>query len=673
MPSDPDLSELLLHWDEARQQGRPISPEELCAPHPELLPELKRRIVAVEAMERRLGMGDATVDSGPSGLAGQAAENNGARPPENPRIPGYEVLGLLGQGGMGVVYKARQVQLKRLVALKMIRAETHTRHLARFRVEAEAVARLQHPNIVQIYDIGESEGRPYFSMEFIEGGSLAQQIAGRPLPPRQAAALVATLADAVHFAHQRGVVHRDLKPANVLVNDGVLSGGVMNGGTETTQAPVITYHSHTTTTHHSPLTTHHIKITDFGLAKRLDGDSALSAVAGQTQSGVILGTPCYMAPEQASGKTRDVGTPADVYALGAILYETLTGRPPFRGETPMETLLQVMSSDPVPPSREQRQVPRDLETICLKCLEKSPGRRYASAAALASDLRRFLDGQPIAARPISLPRRVVKWARRRPETAALIALLLCAVLGVAGRAAWVYYRDQEEARLAEQRRAEQARLTAVELAPRARQILRQYCYDCHGLDPKFIEGKKLDVLNHALLLDPKRSLVVPYDVVASRLIHRIEDNSMPPEEEEEFPRMASDEIEVLKKWVAGGAPPFAEPGPDDRLPPRPTKLAIEVKAIFSEKCHECHRIGFAKNGIKILNHDLLVAKRKVVVPGDPGQSVLYQSLLSKDPKKVMPPPDHGELLPEEITTIRRWILEGAGPFPREHKARTEPK
>jgi WD40 repeat protein/tetratricopeptide (TPR) repeat protein len=299
-----------------------------------------------------------------------------------PSVAGYEVLGVLGRGGMGVVYKARQIALKRVVALKMILAGSHAQpqELARFHLEAEAVARLQHPNIVQIYEIGEQEGLPFFSLEFVDGGSLAKMLAHTPQPGKAAAELTETLARAMHDAHQRGVVHRDLKPANVLLTE---------GGTP--------------------------KITDFGLAKQLEGDS------GQTRSGAIMGTPSYMAPEQAEGKIKQIGPLSDVYALGAILYEMLTGRPPFRGDTPMETLRQVLSQEPVPPARLQPKVHRDLETICLKALAKEPARRYPSALALAEDLARFRAGEPILAKAVAPWERL--WRKLRRNRAAAGALL----------------------------------------------------------------------------------------------------------------------------------------------------------------------------------------------------------------------------------------------------------
>jgi serine/threonine protein kinase len=638
-PSFPetDVSELLLRWQESRQTGQPASAEEVCSARPELLAELKRRIAALQAMQQRLALG--TVSGRPDGDSSAnptlAEPSKGAQPmPEVVPIAGYELMELLDQGGMGTVYKARQVDLKRLVALKMIRTDVSTRpeHLARFRVEAQAVAQLQHPHIVQIYEIGEASGRPYFSMEFVQGGSLAQKLRGQPVSPQLAAELVATVAEAVHFAHQRGVVHRDLKPANILLEaQGSPSLGLGNP-----------------------------KIADFGLAKRLNSEAEMTALSRQTQSGMILGTPSYMSPEQAAGNPAAIGPATDVYALGAILYEMLTGRPPFTGASPLDTLLQVMAHDPMPPSRAQPRVPRDLETICMKCLEKLPERRYATAAALADDLRRYGNGLPISARSISPVRRFAKMARRRPDVSALAAVLVLALLSWLGWAGWHSYRASEE-----------SRVTAAQLAPQARVILQRYCWSCHGQDPAHIEGD-LDVLNHATLIDRARGLVVPHDIPGSRLIHRIEDNSMPPEEEEEFPRLASAEIESLKKWVAAGAPAFAPIGPGDRpAAPKPNPLGVAVKKIFQESCYDCHRLGSPKNnGIKILNHDLLVSKRKVIVPGDPGRSALFQALLSKDTKKVMPPPDGGSALTdEEIDTVRQWISEGAPPFPRTHHAK----
>jgi serine/threonine-protein kinase len=286
-----------------------------------------------------------------------------------PVIPGYEIEVVLGCGGMGVVYKARHLALKRTVALKMVLAGGHAgpRERARFRIEAEAVARLQHPHIVQIHEVGEAGGRAYCALEYVEGGNLAGKIDGQPMPAREAARLVEALARAMQLAHSRNVVHRDLKPANILLTaDG------------------------------TP------KITDFGLARQLDSDS------GETQAGAVMGTPSYMAPEQASGHAHEAGPAADIYALGAILYAGLAGRPPFQGTTVVETLDQVRTQEPVAPSRWQAGVPLDLETICLKCLRKEQEKRYASAAELADDLVRYQHGEPIRARPVGRLERGVK-------------------------------------------------------------------------------------------------------------------------------------------------------------------------------------------------------------------------------------------------------------------------
>jgi predicted Ser/Thr protein kinase len=308
------------------------------------------------------------------------------------RIPGYEILGELGRGGMGVVYKARQTNLNRIVAVKMVLSAGHASSAdrERFLTEAEAVARMQHPQIVQIFETGQIDGLPYFTLEFVDGGSLSGKLDGTPLSAKEAAKLVELLARGMHYAHQQGIVHRDLKPANVLLT---------KDGTP--------------------------KITDFGLAKKVEGGSGL------TQSGAIMGTPSYMAPEQAEGKTA-VGPAADVYALGAILYECLTGRPPFKAATAMDTLMQVVGDDPVPPTRLAPRTPRDVETICLKCLQKEPDKRYTGADELANDLRRFLDGEPIMARPVGRAERAVKWVRRNPVLAGMTAAVALALLGGTG-------------------------------------------------------------------------------------------------------------------------------------------------------------------------------------------------------------------------------------------------
>ncbi len=294
---------------------------------------------------------EATVDLG---LADREQPEDG---PTRVRYFGdYEIIHEVARGGMGVVFRARQVSLNRTVALKMILAGqlANDTEVKRFYTEAEAAANLDHPGIVPIFEVGQHEGQHYFSMGFVEGQSLSQRLAEGPLPAREAAELIRRVSEAIEYAHQRGVIHRDLKPANILLDpDG------------------------------NP------RVTDFGLAKKIQGDSGL------TGSGQIMGTPSYMPPEQASGQRGEVGPAADVYALGATLYALVTGRPPFQAATPMDTVIQVISDEPVPPRRLNASIPRDLETICLKCLEKGQSRRYASASDLAADLRRYLDGEPI--------------------------------------------------------------------------------------------------------------------------------------------------------------------------------------------------------------------------------------------------------------------------------------
>jgi serine/threonine-protein kinase len=414
MAADSRVQELL---DEISDSGR--TPEEVCGTCPELLQEVRRRWGQMRAVEAELDALFPT--SGPDPDAELPAPWHAGG--DLPRILGYDVEALLGRGGMGVVYKARHVALNRFVALKMLITGAYAgpNERARFRREAEAVASLRHANIVQVHDVGDHEGLPYLIMEYVEGGTLAQRLAGTPQPARQAAALLTTLAEAMQMAHQAGIVHRDLKPANILLTaDG------------------------------TP------RIADFGLARHFNEEPAI------TLSGARVGTPSYMAPEQVIGKAGTIGPAADIYALGAVLYEMLTGRPPFRGESATETERQVIAEDPVPPARLNPKVPRDLETICLACLHKEPQRRYASAAALADDLRRFGEGRPIQARPVSWGSRSWRWVRRKPAETALAATALALVgMGLAGARSLELRRAE---RRAEAERQEDAVKAAFEKA-----------------------------------------------------------------------------------------------------------------------------------------------------------------------------------------------------------------
>lgn len=370
------------------------SPEEVCRDCPDLLPEVRRRWKSFCLVDSAVAamLPDPETTAPPGGAL--PARN----PAELPEVPGYRMDALLGQGGMGVVYRAWHIRLNRAVALKMRSGPTARQDdLKRFMQEAEAVAALHHPNIVQVYDVGDVQGRPYFTMELIEGGNLSEKIHGTPQPAAEAAALAATLAEAIHAAHQCGILHRDLKPSNILL---------AADGTP--------------------------KISDFGLARRLHSDGEL------TLSGVPMGTPSYMAPEQARGDRKALGPATDVYALGAVLYELLTGRPPFRGENTTATLRQVASDDPVPPARLNPRVPRDLQTICLKCLTKEPQGRYASAAALADDLRRCKRGEPIKARPVGTVERATRWVRRRPALAGALAAGVLLALALLVTVIWWY-------------------------------------------------------------------------------------------------------------------------------------------------------------------------------------------------------------------------------------------
>jgi tetratricopeptide (TPR) repeat protein len=378
-----------------------------------------------------------------------------------PQVPGYEIERYLGRGGMGIVYLARHQGLNRKVALKLLQESRQDDPglVARFRREAEAAARCQHPNLVQIHDVGEHDGELYLALEYVAGGHLGRTLAGRPQRPRRAAELVETLARAIEHAHAQGVVHRDLKPANVLLGP--------NG---------------------QP------KITDFGLAKLKDSPT-------QTELGVVVGTLAYMAPEQVRARSGEIGPRTDIHALGAILYEALTGRPPYRAETPERILHAILAEEVVPPSGRQPGVPRDLEAICLKCLEKEPTRRYATAADLAEDLRRFLDGRPTAARPASVAERCLRWCRRnRGAVAAMAALLLLTTFS-----AWQATRATQAERRAkaDRDRAESEAEAAREVHEFFREILGQV-----AASNQVMLGRKPDPdIKHRAVLDRAAELI----------------------------------------------------------------------------------------------------------------------------------------------------------------------
>ncbi len=436
--------------------------EEFCWRFPEFADRLRRQL----SLHSALGETPERTEIGPGGEPGAASA--AADGLAIPTVPGFEVMGILGQGAMSVVYLARQAALNRPVALKVIRARVHADPdiAARFRDEAEAAARFHHPNIVQVYEVGESEGQGYLVLEYAEGGSLQQKLAGNPQPPREAARLIEPIARALHYAHRRGIVHRDIKPANIVLSDEGIP-----------------------------------KVTDFGLAKLMERESGL------TRTGDIMGTPSYMAPEQARGTPSDVTGAADIYALGAILYESLTGRPPFKGATPLSTLSQAAEQEVLPPGRLQRHLPREIETICLKCLEKEPRKRYETAEHLADDLRRFLDDRPIVARRIGRAERLWRWCRREPVKAtlagALVLTVIAGFLGVMGQKRRAEDRARAEAR--ERSRAEVAeskaldnlyfsRLAQARLewrlsnAPVARQILERCDPARRGWEWGYLEG-----------------------------------------------------------------------------------------------------------------------------------------------------------------------------------------
>ena len=384
------LAEFLLDWEDSQNSAKPKSPEQICTKRPDLVIELKRRIAALANVDwMMLNLSSevygretivATVSTSPY-----------------PNIPGYQILGKIGQGGMGVVFQAKQERLNRLVAIKVIRGGrwVSAREIDRFKSEAELLAKVQHSGVVQIHDILECDGVLCLILEFVDGKSLAEKPHQSTKPPMEAASLARNVAATLTAVHAKGILHRDIKPGNILIDkDGC------------------------------------VKVTDFGVAKELSTDSS------HTMPGEIIGSPSYMAPEQARGKLDQISERTDVYAIGATLYELLTGRPPFAGSSTTDTLEAVKTKEPIPLTALVSSIPKDLETICLKCLEKEPTRRYASAADLGDDLGRFLQGIPIAAKAVSPVERGVRWCRRNPDKAALTAFAFLAIVAFATGMTW---------------------------------------------------------------------------------------------------------------------------------------------------------------------------------------------------------------------------------------------
>jgi hypothetical protein len=442
-----ELEALLRELDEAAGGARLAEPTNIAPGTARTVPATGEALFSVHEAATLAPDDVATAELGLS-----ASTASGRVSPAHIRYIGdYEIVRELARGGMGVVFQARQISLNRPVAVKMILAGqlANEADVRRFHTEAEAVANLDHPGIVPIFEIGEHEGQHYFSMSLVAGESLAQRLKEGPLASRLAAALMVKVAQAIDHAHQHGLIHRDLKPGNILLDQ--------NGDP---------------------------RVTDFGLAKRIQDDSGL------TGSGQIMGTPSYMPPEQAGGRPGEVGTVADVYALGATLYALITGRPPFQAATAMETVLQVLSDEPVPPRRLNASVPPDLETICLKCLEKAPAKRYSSASKLAQDLGRYMAGEPIVARAVTPPERAFKWARRKPAIATLLGLVAqVTTLGLGGvlwqwraavRARNDAHHREEDAVEAQAKAKEQADLAEQRLYDFRMKLVQQYWEDYDG-------------------------------------------------------------------------------------------------------------------------------------------------------------------------------------------------
>jgi serine/threonine-protein kinase len=428
-------------------------------------------------------------------------------------VGAYSIERVLGRGGMGIVYKARHTKLGRQVALKMVLAGGHApkQLLQRFIAEAQAVAHLQHPNIVQIFEVGEHEGLPYFSLEYVNGSSLDKKIAGKPLPADEATRLMITLADAMQYAHDHGVLHRDLKPANVM----------------TTQDGIP-------------------KVTDFGLAKRLEE----SEDSGTTREGTVMGTPSYMAPEQARGAIAELGPATDQYSLGAMLYEFLTGRPPFMSPKPLETIMQVLNNEPIPLRQLQPKLPVDIETICLKALQKDASKRYASCKEFSEDLARFLKGEPIQARPVGNVEKVWRWYRRNPLVANLGLATAVGLIAVAGISTWsaLVLRDKNS----QLQEAQKATQVQADIAKQKEKLAIENEKKAVESEKKAIENEKKAVASQEVAVRRAESVVKTVQDFFG-LVNLINTNDV-PKMKEPRDRMMKILLPVLEREVLNEIP-----------------------------------------------------------------------------------------------------------------------
>lgn len=467
------VDELVAKWVQSAKAGSPISLERLCANDLELKELVAARI---RKMKRTKAGSDTDVQSQTKGTGDQnfsqpiaATQHESTSRDKRVDIAGekigdYVLLEEIARGGMGVVFKARQEKLNRIVALKMILSGQFAddTEIQRFRAEAESAAKLDHPNIIPIYEVGEFKGRHFFSMSFVDGESLGKRLTDGPLAPEAAARLLLIITQAIAYAHRRGVIHRDLKPANILLAFDEAAIELPEHGSSSSHNSARSGCFNDRGLSYSP------RVTDFGLAKVVTGED------GMTLTGQILGTPEYMSPEQARGEMKQVSASTDIYSLGAILYSMLVGRPPFRAASAFDTIMQVQSADPVSPRRINPSIPRDLETICLKCLEKQPAKRYQTAQELVDELQRFLTGQPIKARRVSAIERTWRWCRRNPAVASLIAGAFVCLLLLSGAA--LYYARQQQ-NLAEARStlaADTERLRLEEVAAGKRTATNLY-------------------------------------------------------------------------------------------------------------------------------------------------------------------------------------------------------